>query len=795
MNEWLLDLLGLRERVPPGAELRFEWGFVPQGEAGLLLLLCALGAGALTVALYRREGSASRWRKGFLAGVRLVVLAVLAGVLLEPRLAVDLRRSVEGQTILLWDASLSMSLPDDYRDAARRAEVARAAGLADPSDVLALSRREISLRLVERAELLEGLAARNQLAVYAFDRAPRRLAGPEALAALRAEGTATDLGAAVRKALEEAGAAPVAAVVAVTDGRITRGEGGQAVGEALAARGVPFFAVAVGDPDPPANLAALDLQADSRAVLGDPMVLEGRVLARGLAGRVVSAELAVRRAGQAEASIVERREVRFERDGSAVPLRFTYRPSEAGEFEFELRLPVQPEESDAEDNVARATTKVADDEARVLLVAGQPSFEYHFLRTRLVREKSAVVSCWLQSADPRFPQEGNEPLDAFPHTLEALQAFDCVVLLDPAPEDLDGPFCDALEHFVADHRGGLLYVAGPTYTPAVLAAPGARPLRDLLPVLPGDLETPVLATERFPCAVGADGVDHPVARLVPDGAACRALWARLPGFFFSYPVARAKAGAAVLARHADPSALGEDGGRPLLVAHYFGGAPVLFQGSDETWRWRSRAPRVYDRYWVNVIRYLVQGRLAGGRKRIEILPDREELTLGEPVWIRVRALDRAYRPLVVDALRGTLRHAGEEREVVFEPARRRAGQGWYEALVLPPGQGRVELSVRLPDDPPGAEPETRVLEVRRPDLEFAERSLDEEGLASIAEATGGALVRPEEVARLAERIPSRREEVVVAAPPIALWDEWPLFALVCCLLAVEWFVRKRSKMV
>ena len=267
-----------------------------------------------------------------------------------------------------------------------------------------LSRQELAWRIIERTNLLDGLAEKNKLAVFGFDGKARALTPPVQLANLEPEGNATDLAAALRKALEETGGRSVAAVVAVTDGRINKGEGQQGVIAALEGRHIPFFAIGIGDPTPPVNLEVVDLSADPRVLLGDPLAIEATVRARGFEGQTVEAVFSVKAQGAAESTVLERREIVFEADDRPIALRFIYKPDRAADLVFKLELPAREDEPVVSDNLRTVAVKVTDEKTRVLLIAGGPTFEYHFLKTRLIREKAAVVSCWLQSADGTFPR-------------------------------------------------------------------------------------------------------------------------------------------------------------------------------------------------------------------------------------------------------------------------------------------------------------------------------------------------------------------------------------------------------
>lgn len=799
----LLALLGRDGDLPPDAILHFEWGHLPRGEAGLLVVISLLVALVLTGWLYRREGSASRTRKLLLAGLRCATFLALLVVFLEPRVAVDRTRILPGNTIVLWDVSDSMSLSDPYAEDDRRNALAAAAGLSNPTDLTALTRHELAWRLIDRAQVLPALAAKNELRVYAFGSEAAVVASPYTRDALIPSQPATDLASALRQALAETGGRNVAGVVVISDGRVNRGEGEAGVVSALDGRGIPCFSLAIGDPIPPLDLAITELGVEPRALLGDPIVIETSVRARGLGGETIDVVLEVAdQADESKWATLERRQWTVPPGGpgdeARQPFQFRHDPEAAGNFVFRVSVPPREDEAYTEDNQRQAPVVVTEEQSRILLVAGSPSTEYHFLRARLTREKASLVSIWLQSASEGYPQPGNIRLKTLPETGEELrELFDAIVLVDPDPDGISPQFASAIKEFVANDHGGLLFVPGPNHSGRFFQRAEIKPLRDVLPIIPGDLMDfrEGAATRRAPMVATLDGGDHPASRLATDPERCRALWGRLPGPFFSYPVLREKAGALVLVRHQLNQAgnTGTRDGTPLLAAHFFQGGPVVFQGTDETWRWRAVAEPLYDKYWVGLLRFLIQGRLSGGRQRVELIADRQVAELGQAIRLRARAYDTSYRPLETPELIGKTRQGDEEAELVFTPVEGRLG--WYEAGFLPARTGNVEISLKLPDDEPGRQPETLSLTVTRSDVEFLETSLNEPLLAGIASATSGSLIAPSSLAELADKIPSRTEVLTVAEPPIALWDDWHTILLIVLLLGLEWGIRKRSKMV
>jgi len=71
---------------------------------------------------------------------------------------------------------------------------------------------------------------------------------------------------------------------------------------------------------------------------------------------------------------------------------------------------------------------VLGEKTRVLLLAGGASHEFQILRNLLIRDKTIDVSCWLQSADANFPQDGDVDvrIDKLPADRQQLDIYDAV---------------------------------------------------------------------------------------------------------------------------------------------------------------------------------------------------------------------------------------------------------------------------------------------------------------------------------------------------------------------------------
>jgi hypothetical protein len=802
-----LGIADLNSRVPEGARMRFELGSLPQQQGALAMVLAAAALIGLAFWLYKREGQAALWKKLTLASLRTLTIGLAFLVILEPRLAVDKEQTERANTIVLWDESLSMSLADRYLDEIRRKSVERAAGI--DSGVSVLSRQDLAWKIVERAKLLPRLEEKNQVRLYAFaDEAHLLAAEKLTLAEIKPKGPATDLAGAVRRALEEQGGRTVAAVVAITDGRTNKGEGPKAVAAELKDRGIPFYAIGVGDPTPPKNLELHELICVERAYKNDPVSIDARVNHHGYVGEKVEVEFWIAPADDpSRQTKLETKEVELEGEEITKSAKIMWKPTELGRFVITAKIPARDEELIKEDNQRSVPVAVIDEEMKVLVIAGSPTYEYRHLMNMLTREKSTRLSTFLQSADEGFVQIGK--LEGIPRTKEQLKDYDVVCLMDPNPSGFDRELMENLKDFVEHLGGGLLFVAGEKYTTSFFRQDDLRSVLDLIPVVP-DLDRAETDgkgpwTEQWPYKLTDEAEESAITRLDQDLGRSRQIWQKVPGSFWHYPITREKPGAAVLVRQADERSVGKE--PPLVITHFFGPGRTMFDATDETWRWRAVAPKAYDRFWIQALRYLVEGKLLGGARRVELLSDKNEYSLGEPVRIRAKAKDQRLKPLEVPALvvQGKTQE-GETFNVVLHAMEGRPGA--YESMYLPEARGTFELSLRLPDFNADEKPATISFVVRLPDREFATPQLDEATLNEIAEATGGALVLldapakiadpkkpPVTVQTLPDRIPDRTETLIVTGQPIPLWDNRTTLILAVTLLGIEWFFRKRLRMV
>ena len=850
---WLQNLLGYdTSNIPEGAEVELVWANLPQSW-GVFLMIGVVLLGVWVVRwLYRHElDTCPLWAKRLLTGVRVMVLLVLLAIFLGPAAISTVRSSLPSLIVVLRDDSRSMAERDVYQDTTAAEQVARFQGTTVEK---VRQQRPSRAALVDEAlekdnhKLLRELQERGKLRVVDFstrikrvDERPANLKPKSAqadeekakdaqakaedkqsdkkadeetseaeiektapLPAIDPTGQGTDLYKAVKEAISDK---MTAVAIFFADGQHTATGDLRAAAAEAKEKGIPLLFVGVGDPSRPRNLQITDVYADPQVWRDDPFEIQAVLRAQGVGAEQVEVSLIEREVAEgsnqpSEEKVVERRDVQLPPDGGQLRLSFQHIVENPGRRLFTVRVQQLENESNTEDNepAAPVPVKILGEQARVLLVAGAPTWEYRGVQRLLTREKSINLSCWLQTLDDGRPQEGDTPITLLPATREDLFKYDVILLFDPDPKEFDNEWVELLKGFVGDHSGGMLYMAGPKFSGRFLAGTRTGELKDLLPVRLGDVarmevnQLVAATTSRsWPLGVVSANVDQPIMRFYAEPEKSLARWQSLPGIYWSFPSEETKPSARMLIELSDPAMIG--GPRPLLVTGQYGSGRTVYVGFNGTWRWRriGHDAEYFNRFWVQTVRYLIEGRSLEGKRRGVVEAERARYDLGERVQVTARLKDASYKPLEVSEVTAMLRHNdGELKEVTLAPVANQPGA--YETTLMPVRTGRYTLSVEPPVET--VEPVTieTNFSVSLPSAEMNEAWLNKAQLVTLAEESGGKYFSLDELDELVTAIPDKTRHIDLQSKPLPLWDTRNLLFLLVGLLCVEWAVRKRFKL-
>lgn len=775
-----------------GVEVSFThtWPWPPWGTL-LFLLLSA----AYVVAIYLREpGPARRRTRLMLAVIRLVLIGLLLTMMygwMRDRYRTDLP-----DVVIVVDDSGSMNVADQFderRLQTRLERLLKASALDQPSRVNLAK----ALLLDPERGWLSDLHKKYNVKLYLLSTAARVQSGTKEehtaiVRAMEANGECSRLGNGLQDILESQRGRPTAAVILMTDGVTTEGKPISEVAHYARRKQVPLFVVGVGDERPPRDVRLSDLLVDDAVFLGDVVNFDFRLAGSGFASQEVNVWL--RKQGSDE--VLTQQKLTISGDTTSQPVRLSYRPAEEGTFEFIVGVDPQPNESNLENNRLMQRVHVRDETIRVLYVQEYPSPEFRFLKTLLERGlkranggKAIELKTVLQEADLEYVELDETAERVFPVSREELFRYDVVLFGDVNPSYLSRPVLENLVAYVTERGGGLVFLAGPRHTP--LAYRGS-PLEDLFPcdlnsvALPAD---DALLTRTRHVQLTPLGAVSPPLQLADTAAGNLELWRSLPPLRWFLPALEPRVGAQVLVT-ADGDPAANELPHPLLLMQYAGAGRVVLQATDESYLWsRFQGTDVYyERYWIQLIRYLSRARLLGTSRGVELTSDRSQYFRGESVPLQVRFLDDRTAPVADDGVVVVVEQEGGRRQRI-KLQRDLARRGIFEGSVsnLAEGSYRTWLAAPTIDgNPPATD-----FAVLPPPGEQARLAMDATDLRLAAKTSNGKFYDMAAVERLVDDLPEGRQVRVESLPSVPIWNSPVLAGLFVGLLTLEWLLRKR----
>jgi hypothetical protein len=815
MGDFLRSVLETEQQpAGEGVATTFEhsWPWPPWLTVlGLLLL-----AGLVVVIYVRERSPAGRRLRGVLAGIRLLLLCIVLFMMygwMQQQHRTDLP-----DLVVALDDSQSMEVADHYPDAEAVRRQLGGAGYDKPSR-LNLAR---SLLLHQDHGWLDRLVTDYRVKLYRIGASTRPETGSadtleEAIRKVEPSGDASRLGQGLQDILDAQRGRPTAGVILLSDGVTTEGPTLADIAEQARRKAVPVYLVGLGSELPPSDVRLSDLLVDDVVFVDEMVSFEVQLVGEGFAGETANVRL--RRSDRRE--LLAETTVEIPADSKPATVRLAYRPQEEGVFGHILEVEPLKGEMNRDNNRLECQVTVRDATLRVLLVHAYPSYEFRFLKDLLSRtvrktggENAIELTTVLQEADLEHARQDDYAQSVFPVRREELFAYDVVVFGDVNPQFCSPTAMQLLSDFVVERGGGIVFWAGPQFTPTAFRD---SPIASLFPV---DLATVMrpssdeFLTEAYPVEPTLEGLATPFLQIGAAPEDTLPIWRKLPGLFWAVRASDVRPAARVLAVQKTGDSA-EDDGWPLILLQFVGAGKVVFHATDETYRW-ARLPgneRFYARYWLQLLRYLSRSKLSSDDQQVEIETDRREYRRGDTVRVRVRFRDERRAPPEDDGVTVIVQRSGGRKNPVrlqrFDPgaelenvdpstgndtttgflgsARRDVFKGSISGL--PDGQYRVWLANS------GEQANTRHFTVAPPPGEQARLAMDRADLEQTAKVSRGKFYGLQQASRLPLDLPRGRRVTIESMPPDPIWNSPLLALLFVVLLTAEWMIRRCAGMV
>ena len=601
------------------------------------------------------------------------------------------------------------------------------------------------------------------------------------MAALKPDGTATRLRDALKKIADRSAGLNIAGLLLLSDGADTR--------EALddwtgAERPFPIYTLR---PEPPGGWQQEpDLRIDAvttsrRVTVGWKSEFKVKLSGQGTRGAPVTVQ------------IFENGELRSEKptqipdEGGERELTFEFEHPKIGVSAYRVLVPPLPGEKNKEDNEYAVNVDVVDARSRLLYVEGIPRWEYKFLRRTLLAEQQISPVIFFTGADGApvgGTPVGNVTADMTP---QQLAFFKIVMLGNIDAKELGAERAKNLAKFVED--GGSLILLGGTkaWTAGGLVE---TDLGKTLPVRGADVKTIEGGDKPYPVRLGESARGHPAF------AGDAALWQIIPPVLSVFTGFTLSPGAETLVTAETPQ-----GPEPVVVTQRFGQGKVTAILTDSLWRWQlgpeAGKAKPYDRFWTQLISWLLPREESIDKMRLEIFADRDQLFLGEALELHARM--GGENPPKVDTVEARIT-LPDKREIPYRMAPQLvtlpSGKS-FPGHALPfnaeqPGLYTVVAAAKVKDQTVASEPFSFFVKAYSP--ETVPRPARVEILQGISQASGGQFFENLDALDKGLSVLKLRATEEKSAEYHSLWREWPVVVGLMLMLAGSWGMRKFRNM-
>lgn len=742
-----------------------RWSFYPIADSYWLVAFLAAGLFAL-LWLVPLTGL-SKGRRRVLLALRILVLLMTVIALLRPTLVRTEIGLQSATLVLLADRSRSMDVPDGFNAKTRWTLLKET--------------------LAEAAPSLQTLGERVEIGAFTFAEGLQsaNVEGGSITLPEACEGDETAIGWTLEEVLREQAGKRLLGVVLLSDGAqrayAPRDVPPQRPAARLGGLGYPLYTVTFGKDrglSQTKDVAVEDFTVPPNVFVDNVLTTRARVLVSGYANRSVPVELLFESA-DGTLNVVAKETLLPTSDSETLGVTLETVPTEPGQFKVLLRVPPREGELVTTNNESTTFVSVLKGGLNVLYVEGALRVEQRDIRRSL--DASPDIHVDYLRIDPRRP--GDKPgnlagqLGSGKYRVYFIGDLPANVFSREEMENLTQS---------VSQGSGLLMLGG--YHAFGPGGYGDTPLAAVLPIEIGRLERQGLGEAvrddlHWPGPIrmrpSQFGRNHFLLRLSDSdnlGA-----WNRLPPLEGANRFSGIKPNGLVLAE--------DDQGRPLLVAGQFGEGRVLAFAADTTWLWRMKGFEEYHkRFWRQVVLWLakkdqtetggvwvqLENRRVARKDRLSftagVRADGAASTEGVVMQANLVLPDGSKRPVKLvrgeDAFQGSLRDLTE------------------------PGDYAIEVEAKREETPLGTA--TSRFSVVEQDLELDSPAADSAQMESLAVASGGEAVAPEELPDLLDRILESAQELEVKTEvKRTYWDTWPFLMLFATVLGLEWFLRKR----
>lgn len=702
----------------------------------LCIALVVLGAAAFYQ--FRSAQRLGPGRNAFLLVTRLAALAVILFLLLQPsreeKVPVPAR---EKSVLFALDVSASMAEP--HHDGSSRIDAARAD--------------------LEKAGVLHEHGGFHRF--YAFAESTQPMT-PDSLRLTVADVTTTRFDTSLTELLRMAGQPQPAGVFLLSDGHDFDQVPPAETARRSRARDIPIFTIPYGTAESARDVSVRIANYHPHTFVRQTTRLEAFVRSIGCPHEILTIDL-LRDGKKVDSTTLDTGIESFH------TLHFNVSHEEPGQFEYTFRVAPVANERELSNNTATTYLNVISERIRILEIEGKPFWDSTFLRRSFARNDKFDIDSLVAFTNDRVrpirsnPERNTDDLKP-PASVQDLKPYNLVVFGREVERVIGLDGIRAVETWVKDHGGVLVFSRGRAWPAAANVAGELEPI---------DWDTRNARGARLEVTPQAGSV--PAFRLLREVAAVD----EFPEVI-SFPATGMPKTLATTFSVDEKQA-------PAVVYRRYGGGQTISLGVGNLWRWvfNPKAEydnNAYDRFWDQLALWLLAN---GGVTPLEgysLRADTSNLPLGESLRLRfgVHGIEPPASPLAIKIFK-------EDDPVTTLNLIAGDDPSASHAELTPKATGRYSATVDTPD---GKTLTTQFI-VYREDMESTETAMDRGYLEQLAKASGGRMIDPDQISTIVEELLRDTSEQAPLTRRIPLWDKPWIYLLLCFLLGMDWYARRR----
>lgn len=593
---------------------------------------------------------------------------------------------------------------------------------------------------------------------------------------------ASRLGDSLSRIVQRQAGRGTAAIVFFSDGITTSGTSLSDAAERARRAAIPIQAITLGRQSAQPDLRITDLLCEDRVYLGDRVTIDATIAASEVQDQ--SATLNLIDAGTGK--VLAQKSIRVSSAQSQQTVQLEFIPDKPGELKLKVALDPLPGEINIANNAIEHPIVVENRTIKVLLVFGNPSYEFRFLKHFLERSTensenrsaSFELKSVLQDGDLDYVLQDSSAQRFVPSDTSVLEEFDAFIFGQFEPNIIPRGAQQAIVRAVTQGGAGCIFVAADG---GFVQRLSGTPLASLLPVEAA--EKSVLHGS-FTVASTKLGESSLPLQWASSAAERSGIGQKLPALQSILRVQGLKPGAQVLAEAVSNA----DEHNPLLISQFAGAGRSVLLATDETYRWTGAfgSDAIHQTFWGQTLRWISRGKLSS-LNQAELLVEPKQSVVGSPVRLRLRLPTGISLPESA-----TVRLSSSDGGVRSETLARIAGtSNSYQCILNQLGAGNYRAVVTSPTltDQPAVD-----FSVTSPPGEQANLQADSAAMKQLAVASRGKQYDDSNAGDWLKELPAGRPTRLGSLPPEPIWNSAWIAALFVGLITAEWLLRRHARL-